>query len=134
MRKTTDSLRDSPYPCHVLYTVLICGSRESVSRWNIFPYLQRKQPPSLQVRQPRSVTSARSSQAGQRLGMETKSAPGPSGLENLNKWDPSAQQAFIQPATHNKNSIRVAAILAASALAAKGSLLVPGNLAKVLNC
>lgn len=66
--------------------------------------------------------------------MEAKSAPGPSGLENLNKWDPSAQQAFVQPATHNKNSVRVVAILAASALAAKGSLLVPGNLAKVLNC
>lgn len=65
--------------------------------------------------------------------METKAAPGPSGLENLNKWDPSAQQAFIQPATHNKNSVRVAAILIASALAAKGSLLVPGNLAKVIH-
>lgn len=65
--------------------------------------------------------------------METKSAPGPSGLENLNKWDPSAQQAFLQPAKHNNNSFRVVAILAASALAAKGSLLVPGNLAKVLN-
>eukprot|EP00752_Nemacystus_decipiens_P008017 g7164.t1 len=35
--------------------------------------------------------------------MENRSAPGPSGLENLNKWDPSAQQAFIQPAMHNKN-------------------------------
>lgn len=62
---------------------------------------------------------------------ETKPGAGPSGLENLNKWDPSAQQAFLQPAAHNKNPARVAAILTASALAAKGSLLVPGNLAKV---
>ncbi len=54
-------------------------------------------------------------------------------MENLNKWDPSAQQAFLQPAAHNKNPVRVAAILTASALVAKGSLLVPGNLAKVTN-
>ena len=68
--------------------------------------------------------------AGQ-MSTETKPGAGPSGLENLNKWDPSAQQAFIQPAIHNKNPVRVAAVLTASALAAKGSLLVPGNLAKV---
>lgn len=64
--------------------------------------------------------------------METKPGAGPKGVQALNKWDPSAQQAFIQPAVHNKNPVRVAAILAASGLAAKGSLLVPGNLAKVI--
>lgn len=67
----------------------------------------------------------------QMIVMETKPGTGPSGLENLNKWDPSAQQAFIQPAIHNKNGVRVAAIITAAALASKGSLLVPGNLSKV---
>ncbi|CAM9615945.1 unnamed protein product [Scytosiphon promiscuus] len=65
--------------------------------------------------------------------METKPGAGPNGVQVLNKWDPSAQQAFIQPAVHNKNPVRVAAILAAAGLAAKGSLLVPGNLAKFLH-
>ena len=40
-------------------------------------------------------------------------------------------QAFLQPAFHNKNPVRVAAMLTAAGLAARGSLLVPGNLAKV---
>lgn len=63
--------------------------------------------------------------------MEAKPEVGPSGLANLNKWDPSAQQAFIQPAAHNNNGVRVAAILTAAALASKGTLLLPGNLSKV---
>lgn len=63
--------------------------------------------------------------------METKPGAGPSGLQNLNKWDPSAQQGFIQPAAHNNNGVRVAAILTAAALASKGTLMVPGNLSKV---
>lgn len=43
----------------------------------------------------------------------------------------TALQAFLQPAFHNKNPVRVAAMLTAAGLAARGSLLVPGNLAKV---
>ncbi|CBN73833.1 conserved unknown protein [Ectocarpus siliculosus] len=65
--------------------------------------------------------------------METKSEAGPSGVQSLSKWDPSAQQAFIQPAIHNKNPVRVAAILTAAGLASKGAMLVPGNLAKMVH-
>lgn len=63
--------------------------------------------------------------------METTPGASPNGVENLKKLDTSAQQAFIQPAVHNSNGVRVAAILTAAALASKGTLLVPGNLSKV---
>lgn len=62
-----------------------------------------------------------------------KAEPGASGVANLKSWDPSAQQAFLQPAFHNKNPVRVAAMLTAAGLAARGSLLVPGNLAKFIH-
>lgn len=38
----------------------------------------------------------------------------------------------MKPALHNKNSVRTVAIVTTTALAARGSLLAPGNIAKVL--
>ncbi|CAM9431647.1 unnamed protein product [Ascophyllum nodosum] len=59
-----------------------------------------------------------------------KNQPGESGMGGLKRWDPSAQQAFIQPAFHNKNPVRVAVLLAAVGLTARGSLLIPGGISQ----